>query len=197
MEIAYHRFHPFVEHMRIDLRRGNVGVSEQFLNDTQIGAVLQQMAREGMAQHMRAHARNGDSGARGDRLDVARENLPAQMAAGAFGGKQPWPAGQVSFFEQSTVSGDRSLRRFGERNEALASAFAADEDQRLVAPRRGLGERHEFRNPEAGRVKEFEQTSGARRVHALRIIRRARVDCRLRRRKQALDFFDGENFWQP
>ena len=49
-------FQALVEHMGVDLRRGDVGVAEQFLHDAQIGAVLQQMAGEGVAQHVRADA---------------------------------------------------------------------------------------------------------------------------------------------
>ena len=62
MQIAHHRLHALIEHMRIDLRRRNVGVAEQFLHDAQIRAVLQKMAGKGMAQHMRADARRRYAG---------------------------------------------------------------------------------------------------------------------------------------
>ena len=39
--------------MRIDLGRTEVGVSQEFLHDAQIGPVVEQMGREGMAQHVR------------------------------------------------------------------------------------------------------------------------------------------------
>jgi hypothetical protein len=38
-------------------------VAEQFLNDAQIGAVLQKMAREGMAEHMPADPRGANPAA--------------------------------------------------------------------------------------------------------------------------------------
>ena len=41
--------------MRVDLGRTEVGVSQEFLHDAQIGAVVEQMGREGMAQHVRMH----------------------------------------------------------------------------------------------------------------------------------------------
>ena len=63
--------------MRIDLRRRNIGMAEQFLHDAEIRAVLQKMAGEGMAQHMRADARRRNAGEAGNRLDIAGEDLPA------------------------------------------------------------------------------------------------------------------------
>ena len=39
--------------VRIDLRRGDVRMAEHFLNGVDIGAVFQQMRREGMAQRVR------------------------------------------------------------------------------------------------------------------------------------------------
>ena len=82
MQIAHHGLHPRIEHVGIDLRRRNIGMAEQFLHDAQIGAVLQKMAGEGVAQHMRADPRRGDPGLRGYGLEIAGKNLPAQMAAG-------------------------------------------------------------------------------------------------------------------
>ena len=72
---------PLLQHMRIDLRRRNVGVAEQLLHGAQVGAVLQQMAGEGMAQHVRRNLCRGDAGARGKRFQVAGEDLAGQVAA--------------------------------------------------------------------------------------------------------------------
>ena len=58
MQVAHHRLGALVEHMRVNLRRRNVGVAEQVLHHAKVGAVLQQMARERVAQYMRAHARS-------------------------------------------------------------------------------------------------------------------------------------------
>ena len=41
-----HSFKPLLIDMRIDLRRGNIGVAQHFLNDPQIGAVAEQMRCE-------------------------------------------------------------------------------------------------------------------------------------------------------
>jgi hypothetical protein len=41
---------PFIEDMGVDLGRGDIGMAQQRLDRAQIGAVLQQMRREGVAQ---------------------------------------------------------------------------------------------------------------------------------------------------
>ena len=54
--------------MGVDLRRRDIGMAEQLLHDAQIGAVLQQMAGEGMAQHVRADIGGAQAGRGGERL---------------------------------------------------------------------------------------------------------------------------------
>jgi len=53
MQVAHQALEPFLDHMGVDLRGRDVGMAEQRLNDAQIGAVVQKMAGEGVAQHMR------------------------------------------------------------------------------------------------------------------------------------------------
>ena len=43
--------------MRVDLRCRNIGMAEQGLHHAEIGAILQEVAGKGMAQHVRAHLR--------------------------------------------------------------------------------------------------------------------------------------------
>jgi len=40
-------------HVRVDLRRRYIGVTEEHLHDAQIGAVIQEMGGKSMAQHVR------------------------------------------------------------------------------------------------------------------------------------------------
>ena len=54
MQVAHQAFQALFQHMGIDLGRRNVGVAEQGLHDTQIGAIVQKVAGEGVAQHVRA-----------------------------------------------------------------------------------------------------------------------------------------------
>jgi hypothetical protein len=53
VQIAHQAFEPLFDHMGVDLRGRNIGMSEQRLHDPQIRAVVQQMAGEGVAQHVR------------------------------------------------------------------------------------------------------------------------------------------------
>ena len=53
MQIADQALQPLLHHMGVDLRGRDVGVAEQRLHDAQVGAVVQQMARKRMTQHMR------------------------------------------------------------------------------------------------------------------------------------------------
>jgi hypothetical protein len=39
--------------VRVDRRRRDVGVAQQELDDAQVGAVVQEVRREGVAQHVR------------------------------------------------------------------------------------------------------------------------------------------------
>lgn len=55
MKLAMHGFQSLLIDMRIDLRRRNVGVTEHFLDDAQIGAVPQQMRREAVPQKVRVN----------------------------------------------------------------------------------------------------------------------------------------------
>src|SRR5437588_12824324 len=66
----------FERHVRINGRRRNVRVTEQQLDDAQIGAVIQKVRRECMSQRMRRQDRAGDA-----RLDaVALDQLPESLA---------------------------------------------------------------------------------------------------------------------
>ena len=47
---------PLARDVRVDRRRRDVGVAEQQLHDAQVGAVIEQMRRERMAQHVRRQA---------------------------------------------------------------------------------------------------------------------------------------------
>ena len=45
-----HRLEPLLVDVRVNLRRRNVGVPEHFLDDSQIGAVTEEMSRETVPQ---------------------------------------------------------------------------------------------------------------------------------------------------
>ena len=55
-------------------------MAEQRLHDAQVGAVVQQMARKRMSQHMRRDQPRRQPGRRRQFLQVAGKMLPGQMA---------------------------------------------------------------------------------------------------------------------
>jgi hypothetical protein len=52
MELAVHLAQPRSTHVRVNLGRADAGVAEQFLNDPEVRAVLEQVRRETVAQHV-------------------------------------------------------------------------------------------------------------------------------------------------
>ena len=83
------RAQPLLEHVGVDLRRRDVGMAEQLLHDAEIGAVLQEVAGEGVAQHVRRDLRRRNAGGGGELLEVAGEGLAGQVAALAERREQP------------------------------------------------------------------------------------------------------------
>ena len=50
--IAHEGLKPFVENVGVNLRRGNIRVPQHLLHGAQVSTAAQEMAGEGMAQHM-------------------------------------------------------------------------------------------------------------------------------------------------
>src|ERR1700761_122611 len=75
VEIADETLQALFEHMGIDLGGRDVGVTEQGLDDAQIGAVVEEMAGEGMPQDMRAHLLGPEPDGAGQGLELAGEML--------------------------------------------------------------------------------------------------------------------------
>ena len=154
MQVAHHRLGALVEHMGVDLRGRNVGVAEQVLDDAQIRAVLQEVAREGVAQHVRAHARGAIPAAAATRLrsraNACRVIWPLALAAGKSHGHAAAPG--AASIEQRAIDAHRGAGGVGERREALLVALAAHGDQRRPWPRRRLlagSSASDTRRPEA------------------------------------------------
>ena len=81
MQVADQAFQPLLQHMGVDLRGRNIGMAEQRLHHAQIGAIVQEVAGEGMTQHMRADLCGFQPGRGGEGLEVARKMLAREMAA--------------------------------------------------------------------------------------------------------------------
>ena len=54
MKTIVQRPHPRIEDVRVDLRRRQIRMAEHHLDRAQVGAALEQMRRERVAQHVRA-----------------------------------------------------------------------------------------------------------------------------------------------
>ena len=55
MKLLVYLLQPTLIHMSVDLRCGDVGMAEHFLDHPQVGAMVQQMGGKGMTQEMRMH----------------------------------------------------------------------------------------------------------------------------------------------
>src|SRR5574338_1119012 len=65
--------------MRVDLRRRDVGVTEQRLQHAQIRAAAQQMGSKGMTEHVRADLLRGDARVGGHLPDDLEQADPAEV----------------------------------------------------------------------------------------------------------------------
>src|SRR6185437_12309812 len=81
-------FQPVLEDMRVDLRRRDVGMAQHLLNAPEIGAVAEEVAREGVAQNVRRDARRIDAGVERQLLQELAAAPPRQMALGAARGEE-------------------------------------------------------------------------------------------------------------
>jgi len=61
MQIAHEAFQPLLQHMGIDLRGRDIGVAQKRLHHAQIGAIVQEVTGESMAQHVRAQLRRAQA----------------------------------------------------------------------------------------------------------------------------------------
>ncbi len=172
-----HGSQPRLEHVRVDLRRRQVGVSEHHLDRAQIGAALEQVRREGMPEDVRAE-RAADAGAASVRL----ENLPeadARQRAAARVEKQArrrgWPR---AFARRASAgrgpragSGAPSRRLLADRDEPFLVALADARQVLLVemqidgaharrAPRRACRSRRGARASRDRAVRAPSSTSG-------------------------------------
>jgi hypothetical protein len=138
-------------------------MAEQGLHDAQVGAVMQQVAGEGVAQHMRRYQPRCQTGRGGEFFQVAREMLPRQVTALAEGGEQPFRVGEAFLFGRcqrlhgGEIIGHRLPRGVVERHQPLLVALAAHHDHARIAPRGRQRQRHQFGDAQAGGVEHFQQ----------------------------------------
>ena len=148
-------------------------MAQHLLDRAQIGAVVEQVAGEGMAQHMRRNSGRVDAGLARQFLQQLADPVAGQMAARAARGEQPArvPAPAEKPLAHANKLGDDGARRLAQRHQALARALAPhDQDHRV--PCHGVqGQAHQLGDPHPGGVEQLEQRQQS---HALRAPARSR-----------------------
>ena len=139
----------------VDLGGGEVFVAEQFLHAAQVAGGLQDVAGEGVAQHVRVHvhARQAFGGVGFE----AQGDAALGQAAAIFVEKERRFAG---FFEELAThrlpAGEGFACFAADEDEALDAAFAADDVVFAVGAEVAVVERREFGEAQSGGVEEFE-----------------------------------------
>ena len=125
---------PLLQDVGVDLGGGDVGMAEQLLHDAQIGAVLQQVAGEGVAH---AHAARSSPpaipvrAARSlrSRAKACRVRWPLSPKEGNSQGLSATPESRP----RREIGRHRVARLVGQRHDALVPALAAHREHALVA----------------------------------------------------------------
>src|SRR5581483_955548 len=114
------------DHVGVDLRRRDVGMTQELLHGAQVGAALEQVAGEGVAQHVRRDARRLDPRRDRQRLELLTEALARQMLAPGRRKEPSRYALAIGFVlaHRGEMGRERFPRRIVERNEPLPPPFA-------------------------------------------------------------------------
>src|SRR5919199_5031184 len=91
-----------IRHVRVQLRRRQVGVAEHLLDGAEVGAALEQMGRERVAQQVRMDPRGVEAGLRGETAEDEEGARTRQRAAAGVEEE----LGPVPRVEIWTASGD-------------------------------------------------------------------------------------------
>src|SRR5205085_10860028 len=139
--------------VRVALGRRETGVAEELLDGAQVGAAVQEMGRERMAERVRARVHPRAGGARvlgDDARDAAGSEAPAahvqeDRVGIPTGARRP----------AATVIVERGKGGCADRDEALLAALAEDAHHLRVAVEVAPVEGGELAHPYAARVEEL------------------------------------------
>src|SRR5215210_8139991 len=147
-----------IGHVRVELGRGEIGVPEHLLDAAQVGASLEEMSGERVAQQMRVHpfrleARLAGELAQDQERARARERatLGVEEELGAVSAVEMWAA-----VRQITTQCLRGLP--ADRDDALLAALADRADEAVVQVDAAALETDRLADPEAGAVQELDQS---------------------------------------
>src|SRR6516225_5041595 len=183
MMLRVQLFETLARHVRVDLRRRKVTVPEQHLHDAQIGAVVQKVGSEGVAERVRRELL-GDAGLARVTLDDVPEGLPRHAVAAPRREQViglPLEEDLAARAAAEFLEGAHGL--LAERDETFPIALAEDADHTLVEVDLTLAQVHQLRYPQSRGVQHFEHGAVAvaeRVTHRGR--RQQRLDLLLRER---------------
>jgi hypothetical protein len=155
--------------MGVDLGRRDIGMPQHRLQRAQIRAAFQQMRREGVAQHVRAHAIGRDPRLRRQRADQLIEPHAREMRLAR--GEQPRPPDR----DMLAPRRHRRPRAVGDRHQPLAPALALEDQIGPVGMDRVARQRHQFGRAQPRSVEQLDQ---GREPQVERIGRHPRLPCR-------------------
>src|SRR4051812_22010843 len=129
MKLFVHTSKVLAVHMRVDLGRRDVRVSEHFLNRSKVRAALQQVRRERMPERMR-----GDVLGQTGLVDVMAQNLPCpharQRRAAGIQKQDASALAAVEFWPQlAQVDRDGADGAPADRNESFLAPLSEDTHQ--------------------------------------------------------------------
>ncbi len=170
--------------VRVALGRAEVRVAEHLLHGAEVGAALEEVRREGVAEEMRMHPARLEPGSVGE-LSQDEERTRAGERAAPRVEKELGPIAAVEVrAAESEVPAYGFRCRAAERHEALLSALPEHPDDALLDSDAALLEPDGLGHAEPGAVQELDERTVAQRA---RRSARGGVDqsLRLRRRERA------------
>src|SRR5215469_17516591 len=161
MMLRMQLFEPLARDVRVDLCGREVAVTEQHLDYAQIGAVVQQMGREGVAQRVRRELLGDASLAR-----IAFDDVPEGLPRHAIAAPRREQVIGLSLEQDlaartATEFLEGAHRLLAERDEAFPIALAEDTDHPLVEVDLTLAQVHQLRYSQPGGVQHFQHSAVA------------------------------------
>ena len=143
--------------VRIALSRPEIGVPEHLLHGSEVGAALEEVRCEGVAQEVRMHPARLEPCAVGQLLqDEKRARSGERASAGVQEELRPVPAVEVGPAERK-VAADGLRRGPPEWDEALLRPFSEDANDALLERDAALFEPGRLRDAQTGSVQELHE----------------------------------------
>ena len=158
MQVPHHGFGPLVQHMGVDLGGGHIRMAQKLLHHAQVSAILQQVAGEGMPQHMRADLVGRKPGSGSDSLEIARKHLAGQVAGLALRRKQEFRGCQPGMGRhQGPIARHGRNRRRAQHHHPVLVALAAHDQGFLARADCGGRQGHQLAHAQARGIEQLQQ----------------------------------------